>query len=437
MSSLELPAGAGAERAVLGAILASGESYHRAADILRAEDFWDPRHRATFEAFEALASEGTPVDLLTTDAKLSQLGSHDLAGGLTYLTTLADELPDPANIEHYAVIVRDASERRSIIRIAQETAGHAASKEWAAADVLDEATRELLVVATRARKARNLAEVVTETVVAIEERATKPPEKQDRLSTGIPQLDGILLGIDRHDLVLLAARPGVGKTSLALDIAYNVSTAGHGVFFASLEMSASSLGERLLSSVASIPSQYLRAGRLAPDEWQTLALARDELAELPIHIDDDAGQTVARIRARARAQQMRSGLGLVVVDYLQLLTEPGARRGATGNEIVGAISRGLKAMAKQLGVPVLALSQLSRPGKGDPEDRTPRLTDLRDSGSLEQDADIVVFLSRRASEKAAETKLVVAKHRNGPVGDALLVYQGQYTTFREAMGRLA
>ena len=422
-----LPSNPAAERAVLGSVLVNGSLYHRIADMLKAADFFNGAHAVIWQAFKDLTMTGKPIDLVTLIERLTVAGDLNEAGGLGYISALADELPDPSNIEHYAGIVHDAAIRRSVLRLTVEVASHVGSTS--APDLIEElfdGAMEASGALTR-QYTRKVGDVVHDAIVVAEEIATKKRRPALR-PTGFASIDAILGGMGVGDLDLLAARPGVGKTSLAVDIAINVAMEKHPVLFCSLEMSSESIGNRIASAVSGIPLRAIRNGFLKGADFEKLADAEDWIAALPLYIDDAPGQTVTSIGATARRLRASQGLALVVIDYLQLIHFEG--RFESRNVGMGSVSSGLKELARTLSIPVLALSQLSRPVKGAEEGRMPNLEELRDSGSLEQDADAVIFLARKASEGDREVRFKVAKHRNGPVGDGTLIYVPEKTTFR-------
>ncbi len=449
--TLHIPANQAAERAVLGAILVDANCFYRVVDILAASDFYNDSHRLIFEAYADLARDSRDIDLLTAGDQLQRNGTIDAAGGFSYLTSLADELPDPANVEHYANIVRERSVKRGLLKVSQELMAMCAREEGQAMDALDAAESQILAIAERATRGglRPVGEIVRAEVEHIEKVA------HDRvpltgIETGFYRLDELTSGLQKQDLVILAARPGVGKTAMALNIAAHAAVRGRlNVAIFSLEMSAPSLVRRLLAAEARINLKRLARGLLSTgvdpndphrqaSDWDRLADAADRLADSSLWIDDTPGVSILELRGKCRRLELEQGLDLVVVDYLQLMS--GGERFENRTQEVSAISRGLKAVAKQMDVPMLALSQLSRNPERRGADQRPQLSDLRESGSIEQDADVVMFIARKnpalhavaSPDDEADLRLadiIVAKQRNGPTDLFKLVYQDEWTRF--------
>ncbi len=443
---LRIPANEAAERAVLGAVLADANCFYRVVDAIGPEDFYSDANRLVFEAFTRLAADNRDIDLLTTTDLLERSGTLAAAGGVVYVSSLAEGLPDPANVEHYAAILRERSVKRQLLRISQELMASSAREEGDAMDALDAAETQILSIAERAMRGglRHVGKIAHEEVEHIE-RVSKSSAPYTGIETGYYRLDELTSGLQKQDLVILAARPGVGKTALALNIASHCAVR-HSLKVAvfSLEMSAVALVRRLLAAEARINVKRLTRGLLsktadahegAPD-WQRLAEAADRLAEAPLWIDDTAGISVLELRGKCRRMMMEHGLDLVVVDYLQLMSSGVKAENRT--QEVSAISRGLKAVAKQLNVPLLVLSQLSR----NPErrgDQRPQLSDLRESGSIEQDADVVIFINRKNRALQGEgdedeedwrlADIIIAKQRNGPTDMFKLVFLDEFTRF--------
>ena len=444
---LHIPASESAERAVLGAVLADANCFYRVVDTVGPEDFYTDTHRAIFEAFMRLAGDNRDIDLLTTTDQLERSGTLEAAGGVAYVASLADGLPDPANVEHYAAIVRERAVKRQLLKISQELMAMCAREEGEAMDALDAAETQILAIAERAMRGglRPIGKLVHEEVGHIE-RVSKSSAPYTGIETGYYRLDELTSGLQKQDLIILAARPGVGKTALALNIAaYCAVRHSLKVAVFSLEMSAVALTRRLLAAEARINLKRLTRGLLSKtadarqeaSDWQRLAEAADRLAEAPLWVDDTAGISILELRGKCRRMMMEHGLDLVVVDYLQLMSSGVKAENRT--QEVSAITRGLKAVAKQLNVPLLVLSQLSR----NPErrgDQRPQLSDLRESGSIEQDADVVVFINRknRALQAAAGLEeeedwrladIIIAKQRNGPTDMFRLVFLEEFTRF--------
>ena len=443
---LHIPASETAERAVLGAVLADANCFYRIVDTVRVDDFYGDAHRAIFEAFTRLAADNRDIDLLTATDQLERSGTLTVAGGVAYVASLAEGLPDPANVEHYAAIVRERAVKRELLKISQELMATCARDEGEAMDALDAAETQILSIAERAMRGglQPVGKLVHEEVAHIE-RVSKSSAPYTGIETGYYRLDELTSGLQKQDLVILAARPGVGKTALALNIAAHCAIrSGMKVAVFSLEMSAVALTRRLLAAEARINLKRLARGLLSKtadsrqeaSDWQRLAEAADRLADASLWVDDTAGISVLELRGKCRRMMMEHGLDLVVVDYLQLMSS--GTKAENRTQEVSAITRGLKAVAKQLNVPLLVLSQLSR----NPErrgDQRPQLSDLRESGSIEQDADVVIFINRknRALQGGPEDEeedwrladIIIAKQRNGPTDTFRLVFLEEFTRF--------
>ncbi|MFI5166588.1 MAG: replicative DNA helicase [Thermoanaerobaculales bacterium] len=451
--SLHVPASPSAERAVLGAVLVDANCFYRVVDVIGPDDFYTEVHRRIFLAFSAIAAANRDIDLVTVTDQLQRDGTLVDVGGAGYVSSLADELPDPSNVEHYATIVREHALKRHLMRISQEMMATCSRDEGAAMDALDAAETQILSIAERSMRGglQHVGKLAHDEVAHIE-RVSRSSAPYTGLETGFYRLDELTSGLQKQDLIILAARPGVGKTAMALNIAANCAVRqGKKVAVFSLEMSANALVRRLLAAEARINLKRLTRGLLsksvdpndahqdAPD-WQRLAEAADRLAEAPLWIDDTASISVVELRGKCRRQLMEHGLDLVVLDYLQLMGS--GTKAENRTQEVSAITRGLKAVAKQLNVPLLVISQLSR----NPErrsDQRPQLSDLRESGSIEQDADVVVFINRKnralqapetpeEEEDLAMAEIIIAKQRNGPTDLFKLVYLDQFTRFENA-----
>lgn len=441
--SLRVPFSEAAERAVLGAILNDGTCFFRVLDALKPEDFYLEPHQLVFQAFVSLANEGTPIDLVNTVAAMERLGTLSLVGGPSFLAQLAQDLPDPEGVEHYAEIVREKAIRRQLLKVSGSLMVEAGQEGGRALDILDRVETMVLELADRAIRTgpRSIKELAYAELDHLE-RTAKSEHPFIGLETGFRRLDELTSGLKEQELIILAARPGVGKTAMALNIAAHVALhLKKKVLFFSLEMSASALVRRLLAAQAKVNLQKIISGRISfrpgrtPSDLERLVEAADHLAEAPLWIDDSASLSVLEMRGKARRLQMERGLDLVVVDYLQLMSSGMKTENRT--QEVSAISRGLKALAKQLNVPVLALSQLSRQPERRGADARPQLSDLRESGSIEQDADVVIFIHRRIAPRAEEedmeesrnAEIIIAKQRNGPTDAFRLVYLEPFTLF--------
>lgn len=444
-ASVRVPFSESAERAVLGAILNDGTCFYRVVDALKPEDFYLEPHQLVFQAFAHLALENTPIDLVNTVAAMERLGTLSLVGGPSFLAQLAQDLPDPEAVEHYAEIVREKAIRRQLLKVSGSLMVEAGQEGGRALDILDRVESMVLELADRAIQTgpRRIGELASEELEHLEQ-TVKSDHPFIGLETGFRRLDELTSGLKAQELIILAARPGVGKTAMALNIASHVALRlKKNVLFFSLEMSASALVRRLLAAQAKVSLQKIISGRISfktgrpRSDFECLVEAADHFAEAPLWIDDSASLSILELRGKARRLMMEHGLDLIVVDYLQLLSSGMKTENRT--QEVSAISRGLKAVAKQLNVPILALSQLSRQPERRGQDARPQLSDLRESGSIEQDADVVIFIHRKIAPRAEEenmeesrkAEIIIAKQRNGPTDAFLLVYLEPYTLFTD------
>jgi len=424
-----------AEQGVLGGILVHGEDVLAGiAAALRPDDFYDRRHGKIFEAMLALYNQGRPVDEITVTSRLSDTGQLQTVGGPGLLADLADIAISPAHVDHYATLVRDKALLRGFIDAAHSAVDHAYSQQADPEIALEEAERAIFA-ATQDRHAKgfaSLGEVVQAALGVIEKRF-----KQKGLVSGVPtgfqRLDTLTTGLQPGDLVIIAGRPSMGKTAFALNIAAHAAMEGKiPVAVFSLEMSKEQLGLRLLSSEAKVSGSKIRSGFLSQNQdWPALTNAADKLYSAPIYIDDTPAISVLEMRAKARRIKADKGLGLVLVDYLQLMR--GRRDSFDSREQeISDISRSLKALAKELDLPVVALSQLNRKVEDRPNKR-PQLSDLRESGAIEQDADVIAFIYReRVYNKEAEeniAEIIIGKQRNGPTGTVKLAFLDDLTRF--------
>ena len=430
---LNLPHDPEAERSVLGAALLDPTALLQVLDKVRDEDFYLESHRVIYSGIVELQGRGDAVDLVTLTNHLREEGQLERVGGATYLASLVDGLPDVANAAHYAAIVRDKAVKRRLIAAAQRILTTCSLDQGEAREVVESAQKDVFRIAEDALTG-GLVPIreLTEHELQVLETAQESHAALTGIDTGFERLNQLTSGLQRKDLVILAARPSMGKTSLGLNIcAHAAIRRQHRVAIFSLEMSADQLVRRLLASEARVDQGRLTRGYLGKSDWARLSLAAGSIADAKIWIDDSPGITVLELSAKARRLKQEHGLDLVMVDYLQLMS--GGQRFNSRNEEVSAISRGLKAVAKELDVPMLVLSQLSRQPERRGDDHRPRLSDLRESGSIEQDADVVMFIVRRAVyDKEAEERmatLIIAKQRNGPIGDVELVFQKEYTRF--------
>ena len=422
-----------AEQAVLGAMMLEHNAVVAAMEKLRPGDFYREVHRTIFEAMEHLHHDNKEVDVITLPEELRRMKKLDDVGGLEYILSLPNLVATAANIEYHANIVAEKALARNIITTCTELTSEAYDGEKEPEDLLDDAERRILQISESKRRGdfAPVGVVVEETL----DKITKLYENKagiTGLPTGFRDLDRLTSGLQPSDLILVAARPSMGKTAFTLNIAQNVGVKQHKtVAFFSLEMSQEQLVQRLLCQIAHIDSQKLRTGQLnSDDEWTKLTDACDKLYQAPIYIDDTPGISVTEMRSKARRLKAEHGLDLIIVDYLQLMQ---GRSSESRQQEISESSRSLKALARELKVPLIALSQLSRSVESR-QDKRPMLSDLRESGALEQDADIVSFLSRedyydKETENQHITEIILAKHRNGPVGSVKLYFKGEYTLF--------
>ncbi|MCG0277650.1 MAG: replicative DNA helicase [Thermanaeromonas sp.] len=421
-----------AEQSVLGAILLDRDALLQVAEVLRVEDFYREAHRLIYSACLDLEARGEAVDLLTVTEELRRRGELEAVGGASYLTTLTTVVPSVANAGYYARIVAQKAALRQLIQVAQRVAERAYDEDGDVIEIIDEAERLILQVAGgRYREGFvSIKEVLVNTFQQLERVASHKGEV-----TGLPtfhDLDRLLSGLQPSDLIICAARPGMGKTSFCLNIAQNVAIKKKvPVAIFSLEMSRDQVVQRMLAAEAMVEQHRLRTGYLKEDDWARLVSAASLLAEAPIYIDDTPAITVMEVRAKARRLQAECGLGLVVIDYLQLMQAH--RRVDNRQQEIALISRALKALARELNVPVLVLSQLNR-GVEQRQDKRPVMADLLESGAIEADADVIIFLYRPQyydpdTDKKGIAEVIVAKHRNGPVGTVEMAFLPEFTKF--------
>lgn len=428
-----------AEESVLGALMMDKDAVVRVVDILRPEDFYKRAHQIIYSAMLALYEKSEPIDALSLSNKLKETSELETIGGTTYLTSLVNSVPTASNVLHYTKIVRHKKILRDLISASQDIAHLGWDENQDIELVLDEAEKKIFSISERSLKQDFLPiKLALEDAFERIDRLHKGDGALRGISTGFADLDHYLAGFQKSDLIILAARPSLGKTSLALDIARSVAIkekAPVGIF--SLEMSKEQLVDRLLASEAGVDLWRLRTGRLSMDgddsDFSKIQEAMGILAEAPIFIDDAASSNILQMRAMARRLQAEHGLGLVIVDYLQLME--GRDKGSENRvQEISEISRSLKNLSRELNVPVLALSQLSRAVESR-SPQIPKLSDLRESGSIEQDADVVLFIYREDREKPNSEKkniaeIHIAKHRNGPVGKVDLFFNADQVSFK-------
>jgi replicative DNA helicase len=423
-----------AEQAVLGAIFLEPSSLTLASEILIPEDFYRASHQKIFNVMLKLNDLGKAVDLITVTEELAASKLLEDTGGVTYLSDLAAAVPTAANIEYYARIVEEKSLLRRLIRTATGIASDGYSREDEVEALLSEAEKSILEVAQRknAGAFHNIKDVLVRTYDNIELMHNRVGDITG-LETGFVDLDRMTAGFQRNDLIIVGARPSVGKTAFALNIAQNVAKkTGENIAIFSLEMGAEQLVMRLLCAEGNIDAQRLRTGSLTDEDWGKLTMAMGSLASTGIYIDDTPGVRISDIRSKCRRLAQEHGLGMILIDYLQLILGSG-RSGENRQQEVSEISRSLKQLARELKVPVIALSQLSR-GVEQRQDKRPMMSDIRESGSIEQDADIVAFLYRddyydKESEAKNIIEIIIAKQRNGPVGTVQLAFVKEYNKF--------
>lgn len=427
-----------AEVAVLGSLMLDDKAIVKVIDSLQTEDFYRPAHRDIFASMIELFDRNEPIDVLSVSTCLRENKKLDGVGGVSYLTELVNAVPSASNVAHYSEIVRKKAVLRNLIDASHQISQLGYQEDEDVNSLLDDAEKKIFGISQRSLKQFFLP--VKNTLAATWERIDRLHKNRGQvrgLRTGFSELDKMLSGLQESDLVILAARPSVGKTSMALDIARHAAVHEKipvGIF--SLEMSADQLTERLIAAEARVDAHRLRTGGLSMegDDFTRLRDAMGRISEAPIYIDDEGANSIIQMRAMARRLQAEHGLGMIIVDYLQMI-QPA--HGVIDNMVqhITEVSRSLKTMAKELKVPVLAVAQLSRAVE-QRHPPIPRLADLRDSGSIEQDADVVMFIYRedyykQASERENQADIIIAKHRNGPTGQATLYFNKNYSSFSD------
>lgn len=430
-----------AEQSLLGAVLLENEALSKALEIIKPEDFYYESHRQIFECMIELFNKNEPADIITITEILKRKGKLEQIGGASYLADLSEKIPTAANIEYYAKIIKEKALLRNLINSATQIASRAMRAEENIEDLLDFSEKTIFSISENQIKPSfyPLKEVITASFKNIE-RLYEKKELITGVPTGFADLDAMTSGFQSSDLIIIAGRPSMGKTAFCLNVAQhaayeaNVTTA---IF--SLEMSKEQLALRMLCAEARVDNHKLRSGFIAESEWGKLAMGAGKLADTKIYIDDTPGITVLEMRAKARRLKAEHGLGMLIVDYLQLMS--GSRSKSEGREQeISEISRSLKALAKELSIPVLALSQLNRRV----EDRTvkkPQMADLRESGAIEQDADVILFIYRNevyhpdAEDTKGIAEIIIGKQRNGPTGEIKLTFVNEYTRFEPYTSR--
>lgn len=423
-----------AEQAIIGAIFLEPEAFSTASELLMPEDFYRAGHQRIFEAMLKLADRGEAIDVVTVTSALQDSKLLEEVGGVSYLTEVAGSVPTAANIGYYSKIVEEKALLRRLIRTATDIVTDTFSREDAVEDVLNEAEKGILEVSGRKNSGafKSIKDVLIEVYDNIEQ-LHQNKEDVTGIPTGFRDLDRITSGFQRNDLIIVAARPSVGKTAFALNVAQNVAVnTDENVAIFSLEMGAEQLVQRMLCAEGNIDSQRLRTGTLIDEDWSKLTMAMGSLSNAGIYIDDTPGIRVSEIRSKCRRLKQENGLGMILIDYLQLI-QGSVNSKENRQQEVSEISRSLKGLARELNVPLIALSQLSR-GVEQRQDKRPMMSDLRESGSIEQDADIVGFLYRddyydQESEKQNIIEIIISKQRNGPVGTVELAFVKEYNKF--------
>lgn len=423
-----------AEQSVIGAIFLEPQALITASEILIPDDFYRSAHQKIFQTMLRLSDQGKAIDVITVTEELSSHNELEDVGGISYITEIANAVPTAANIGHYAQIVSEKAVLRRLIRVATKIVEDGYTREDEVDALLSEAEGRVMEVASRknAGDFKHVKDVLVETYANVEHLQNRKGDITG-IPTGFRDLDRLTAGFQRGDLIIVAARPSVGKTAFALNVAQAVGTqTEENVAIFSLEMGAEQLVMRMLCAEGNIDAQVLRTGALNSEDWRKLTMATGTLSRAGIYIDDSAGVRVSEIRAKCRRLKQEHGLGMILIDYLQLIQGSGIA-GQNRQQEVSEISRSLKALARELEVPVIALSQLSR-GVEQRQDKRPMMSDLRESGSIEQDADIVAFLYRedyydKETEDANTIEIIVAKQRNGPTDTVKLAFKKEFNKF--------
>lgn len=428
-----MPHSVEAEQAVIGSMLMDKEAVAVAADMLLKEDFYTGQYGILFEAIAQLHAEGKPADLVQVQEKVRQNGAPPEISGMEFLRDILTSVPTSANIRHYAKIVKDKATMRRLIKAAQDIEESCYEGRDELEDVLFNAEKNVNAITQTGGSGefQPIGEVVIEALDRMQ-AASSAGGKITGIATGFTDLDYKMAGLQNSDLILIAARPSVGKTAFALNIAHNVSVK-HDITTAifSLEMSKLQLVNRIISMESKVDSKNIRTGNLSPAEWASIAEGASNVGMSGLIIDDTPGISIGELRAKCRKLKRDNNLGLVIIDYIQLMT--GGGKSESRQQEVSEISRALKGIARELNVPVIALSQLSRAVESRP-DKRPMLSDLRESGAIEQDADVVMFIYRdeyynKDTDRKGEAEIIIAKQRNGPTGTVTLAYIADFTKF--------
>jgi replicative DNA helicase len=424
-----------AEQSALGGMLLSKDAVADVVETVRGSDFYIPKHEVTFEAILSLYARGEPTDVIAVTDELSKTGDLGRAGGPEYLHTLTSLVPTAANAGYYAEIVAERALLRRLVEAGTRITQMGYSGEGEVLDLVNEAQAEIYAV-TGSNDSEDYIPLTEAVTAAIDE--IEAAQHKDGTMTGVPtgfaDLDDLTNGLHPGQMIIVAARPALGKSTLALDFARAAAIKNDmPTIFFSLEMGRSEIAMRLLAAEASVPLQHMRKGTVESRDWTTIAATRGRINDAPLYIDDSPNMTLVEIRAKCRRLKQRVGLKMVVIDYLQLMTS--GKRVENRQQEVSEFSRALKLLAKELQVPVVALSQLNR-GPEQRADKLPALSDLRESGSIEQDADVVILLHRESAyekdnPRAGEADLIVAKHRNGPTRTVTVAFQGHFSRFAD------
>ena len=424
-----------AEQAILGCMLIDQDATTDAIEVLKPEDFYRDDHKYIYEAMNNLYGRGEPIDIITVKSELTSMQKFEAVGGIEYLATLPDKAPLVANSDKYIKIVEEKSILRKLIKTATDIEGLGYAQNEDVDNIMDQAEKRIfdLIQGKNQKGYTPIKDVLIETFAELE-KLYNQKQTVTGVPTGFVDLDNLMAGLHKSDLILIAARPAMGKSAFALNIATSVAVnAKVPVAIFNLEMSKTQLVNRMLCSEAMVDSNKVRTGKIDEEDWIKLATALGPLSEAPIYIDDTSDISISEIRAKCRKLKLEKNIGLVVIDYLQLIQGSG-KKNTNREQEIAEISRSLKIMAKELEIPVIALSQLSRESEKR-QDHKPMLSDLRESGSIEQDADIVMFIYRddyynkEESEKKDRAEIILAKHRAGSTGSVELLWLGNYTKF--------
>lgn len=425
-----------AEQAVLGSMLLDRDAVSSALEVLKPDDFYREENKLIFDAILNLYNRSEPIDLITVKDELISLGKFEVCGGLEYIADLPDKVPTTANVDQYIKIVEEKSVLRSLIKTSNELVNLGYDQSLEVDEIIEKAEKSVFdLLQNRNQKGYTpIKDILVETVAQLE-KLYNQKEHITGIPTGFADLDYKTAGLHGSELILVAARPAMGKTAFALNIATNVAVrAKVPVAIFSLEMSKEQLVSRVLSSETMIDSNKLKTGKMEEEDWIKLSEGLEPLSEAEMYIDDTPGISITEIRAKCRKLKLEKDIGLVVIDYLQLISGSGNRKNGSREQEISEISRSLKILAKELNVPVIALSQLSRAPEQRKDDHRPMLSDLRESGAIEQDADIVMFLYRDDyynpdSENKNIAEVILAKHRGGSTGTVELLWLGSFTKF--------